>query len=91
MSFLDTSVKCMLSNGVEYPVHLGGPSTVMSIIHLLHEVVQRFLWETKGYTIINQIKVFQKTLERSPKKITGYEEREKASLPVQFSPGPVFS
>lgn len=80
----------MLSNGVEYPVHLGGPSTVMSVIHLFHEVVQRFLWETKGYTIINQIKVFQKSLERSPKKITGYEEREKPHCLFSFLQGQCF-
>jgi len=34
----------MLSDGVEDPVHLGGPSAVMRVVHLLHKVVQRLLW-----------------------------------------------
>lgn len=37
------SVLGMVSDGVEDPVHLGGPSTMVSVIHLLHEIVQGLL------------------------------------------------
>lgn len=33
------SVLGMVSDGVKDPVHLCGPSTMVSVIHLLHEIV----------------------------------------------------
>ena len=33
----------VLADGVEDPVHLGGPASVVSVVHLLHEVVQGLL------------------------------------------------
>lgn len=33
----------MLADCVEDPVHLGSPAAVVSVVHLLHEVVQGLL------------------------------------------------
>ena len=33
----------MLADGVEDPVHLGGPAAVVGVVHLLHEVVHSLL------------------------------------------------
>ncbi|KAG9343597.1 hypothetical protein JZ751_013767 [Albula glossodonta] len=38
-----SSVQSVLPDGVEDPVHLGGPAAVVGVVHLLHEVVQSLL------------------------------------------------
>lgn len=45
------SVERMLPDGVEYPVHLSGPSSMVSVVHLLHEVVQRLLCRAERFTV----------------------------------------
>ena len=37
------SVHGVLADGVEDPVHLGGPAAVVGVVHLLHEVVHSLL------------------------------------------------
>lgn len=46
----------MLSNCVEYPVHLGGPPSMVSVVHLLHEVVQRLLHKEERMNVDEIIK-----------------------------------
>lgn len=46
----------MLSNCVEYPVHLGGPPSMVCVVHLLHKVVQRLLHKEERMNVDEIIK-----------------------------------
>lgn len=52
------SVHGVLADGVEDPVHFGGPAAVVGVIHLLHEVVQGLLLslvQGQGFTDVGDV------------------------------------
>lgn len=52
------SVECVLADGVEDPVHLGGQAAVVGVIHPLHDVVQGLLFslvQCQGLTDVGNV------------------------------------